>query len=221
MSQAGLLETLDEQVPTIHRSSREADAPGEPPRRQLTEPAVDDAELVRRAQAGERFAEDAIYRRHAPMITRVCARTLQRTSDADDAVQDTFVKAFRALGSLRDGASLRPWLARIALHVCRRRLKRRALLRLCGLGNTPEDGLALREAHLGVRPDLKLELEAIEAALQREPAELRAVWLLHRVEGLSIQDTADAAGKSAATVKRYVAAVDARVSRAHGGSHGE
>jgi RNA polymerase sigma-70 factor (ECF subfamily) len=208
-----LLGHLEKAVPKIHRAK--------PPRRPDREatprspfPAgTPDAELVLRARGDERYAEDAIFRRHAPMVTRLCARLMRRTGDADDAVQDTFVRAFAQLHDLRDPAALRPWLARIALHTCRRKLRKLALLRFCGLGAAPEDGLPLAEAHEGTRPDLRLELAAVEDALCAEPPELRAAWLLHRVEGLSIQETATACGRSLATVKRYVAAVDARLAR--------
>lgn len=137
-------------------------------------------------------------------------------ADADDAVQDTFVAAFANLKGLRDPSSLRPWLARIALQKARRVLRKRRLLAWCGLapGDEPTARLC---AHEHTRPDLRLEVEAIERALAQESAEQRAAWLLHRVEQLSIQETAEAIGKSSATVKRYVSAADARVERAHGG----
>ncbi|MFM2419572.1 MAG: hypothetical protein RL385_4295 [Pseudomonadota bacterium] len=208
-------------MPRIHRAEPAQRSLSDAPPRGGLPAGAPDAELVLRARGGERYAEDAIFRRHAPMVTRLCARLMQRTGDADDAVQDTFVRAFAQLRDLRDPAALRPWLARIALHTCKRKLRRRAVLRLCGLGAVPDDGMPLPEAHEGTRPDLRIELEALENALRAEPAEPRAVWLLHRVEGLSIQETATACGRSVATVKRYVAAVDARLARFVGEPHAD
>jgi RNA polymerase sigma-70 factor (ECF subfamily) len=177
----------------------------------------DDASLVARANVGESWAEDAIYRRHAPLVTRICSRMLGRPADADDAVQDTFVVAFAKLKSLRDPALLRPWLVRIAIQKAQRMLRKRRLLQWCGIDQTAEQpGINLR-SHEHTRPDLRLEIEALERTLARQPSEQRVAWLLHRVEELTIQETAEATAKSTATVKRYVAAVDAHVERAHGG----
>jgi RNA polymerase sigma-70 factor, ECF subfamily len=181
----------------------------------------DDAALVGRARAGERWAEDAIYRRHAPLVTRLCSRLLRHTADTDDVVQDTFLVAFDKLDRLRQPTALRAWLVRIALHGSRRKLRKRKLLALCGLGNQDIDALLL--VHTGrehSRPDLALELELIERTISHAPHEQRAAWLLHRVEALSIVETAEAVRRSVATVKRYVSAVDALVERATGGRHG-
>jgi RNA polymerase sigma-70 factor (ECF subfamily) len=177
----------------------------------------DDAALVQRACAGERWAEDAIYRRHAAYVTRLCSRLLGNRSDADDVVQDTFLVAFEKLASLRDGNALRAWLTQIAVHRARRKLRLRKLFAMCGLAHQDEQTGLLAQAHDDVRPDLRLELAALDRALARESSELRMVWLLHRVQGLSLQETADASAHSLATVKRYIAAVDARIARAHGG----
>lgn len=180
----------------------------------------EDAALVARALEGDRWAEDAIYRRHAPLITRLCSRLLRHTADTDDVVQDTFLVAFDKLGRLRQPSALRAWLVRIALHGSRRKLRKRKLLALCGLGGHHDvDALLLVHAgrELG-RPDLALELELIERTIARAPHEQRAAWLLHRVEALSIVETAESVRRSVATVKRYVSAVDALVERAIGGA---
>jgi RNA polymerase sigma-70 factor (ECF subfamily) len=177
----------------------------------------DDAALVARACAGDRWAEDAIYRRHAPALTRLCTRVLGRAEDADDVVQDTFVTAFAKLATVREPAALRGWLVRVAVHLARRRLRKRKWLSYVGLApDAAEVGLAV-QAHEHARPELRLELYALDAVLARESSDERMTWLLHRVEELSLQETAEATGRSLATVKRYVAAVDARVARACGG----
>jgi RNA polymerase sigma-70 factor (ECF subfamily) len=176
----------------------------------------DDAALVARACAGDRWAEDAIYRRHARFITRVCTRLLGRQDDADDVVQDTFLVAFDKLETLTEPNSLRAWLARIAVQKARRRLRKRRILWLCGMGQPEGDTALILRARDGARPDLQVEIQAVSRALAEQPPEHRAAWLLHRLEALSIQETAEVTGKSTATVKRYVAAVDAHIERACG-----
>ena len=97
-----------------------------------------DAELVERAVGGDRWAEEALYRRHARAITSAVLRVVGARSDADDIVQDTFVLAFRRLDSLRDGASFRAWVAKIAVNEVRRAMRKRALLRFMWLDRREE-----------------------------------------------------------------------------------
>ena len=83
-----------------------------------TEP-TDDV-LVEEAIAGSSAAERRLYRRYAPVVRAYCrCAAFGDDSRADDLVQETFVRAFRALGGLRDFARLRPWLYSIAANVCR------------------------------------------------------------------------------------------------------
>lgn len=180
----------------------------------------EDAALVARARSGDRWAEDAIYRRHAPLVTRLCSRLLRHTADTDDVVQDTFLVAFDKLDKLRQPSALRAWLVRIAVHGSRRKLRKRKLLALCGFGENDTDLMLAYAARDHSRPDLSLELDSIERAIAYAPSDHRAAWMLHRVEALSIVETAEAVQRSVATVKRHVAAVDALVERAVGGSHG-
>lgn len=196
------------------RARREA-----PPRERVAEVQDEDATLVQRAIAGDHWAEDALYRRHAPVVTRICTRIMGREADADDVVQDTFLLAFQKLADLREPTSLRPWLIRIAVHRARRKLRSRRLWEFFGLDSeTRPDQLGLC-AHDHTRPDLRLELAIVERVLTREPAELRIAWVLHRLEGLSLKETAETSRRSLATVKRYVSAVDARIERALGEDH--
>ena len=75
----------------------------------------DDAMLVSRAIAGDPFAENFIFRQHAPYLLNLATRLTRRTSDSDDVVQETFFIAFRKLEKLSDPKALRPWLIRILI----------------------------------------------------------------------------------------------------------
>jgi DNA-directed RNA polymerase specialized sigma24 family protein len=101
---------------------------GDPPRG-----VPGDAELVERARRGQRSAEEAIYRAHAPAVLTLTTRLLGRRSDAEDATQDTFVIAFEKMEQLRDGGALRSWLMCIAVSQARRRFRKRRLLSALGL----------------------------------------------------------------------------------------
>jgi RNA polymerase sigma-70 factor (ECF subfamily) len=177
-------------------------------------PAVsfqDDAELVRRARQGDRWAEEALYRRHVRAVTNAVTRLLGRTAEADDVIQDTFLRALERLDDVRDGVAFRAWIQRIAVTLCHRRFRTRKLLRAFGLDRGNDDAALARSAVEGSRPDLVVELREIDRALDRVAMASRSAWILHRVEGWTLEETADALGVSLATAKRRLAEADERV----------
>ena len=72
----------------------------------------EDAEVLARVREGDRDAYAELVHRHAPVALRT-ATLLGAGADAEDVVQEAFVKAYGALGRFRDGAAFRPWLLRI------------------------------------------------------------------------------------------------------------
>jgi RNA polymerase sigma-70 factor (ECF subfamily) len=89
-----------------------------------------DAELIERARKGDVMAYEALIRTYQDVALRTAA-AFAPDGDADDAVQEAFVKAYRALGRFRDGAPFRPWLLRIVANEARNR--RRSAGRRAGL----------------------------------------------------------------------------------------
>lgn len=75
---------------------------------------VDDRDLAKAVTSGGREAFDQLVEREATAVYRTCYRILRDPSDAEDATQETFVAAYRAMSSYRGEGSLRAWLARIA-----------------------------------------------------------------------------------------------------------
>jgi len=178
---------------------------------------IDDETLVERARGGDRWAEEALYRRHAAAVTSAVVRLVGRHADADDIVQDTFVIAFGRLETLRAGSAFRAWVSRIALNEVRRHLRRRKLLQLVHLDRGVDDAGFAARAVDGTRPDLRAELAELDRILATLPVEQRLVWLLHRVEGWSIRETADAVDCSTATMKRRLSAADSAIDVARSG----
>jgi RNA polymerase sigma factor (sigma-70 family) len=130
-----------------------------------------DAELIERARRGDLMAYEELVRRHQAVAIRT-AHLFAPDGDAEDAVQDAFVKAHAALGRFRDGAPFRPWLLRIVANEARNR--RRSAGRRAGL--------ALRSVE-DRRPD--------DAAPSPESAVLageRRTWLLAGVNALRDDD---------------------------------
>ena len=175
--------------------------------------ALGDGDLVARALAGDRWSRDVIYRRHAHYLLAISARLLSSRSEGEEVVQDTFVVGFAQLGTLRDPGALRAWLARIAVSLVRRRMRRGRLLKMLGLDRSPDDATLAALATPTMRADDRAELALVDRLLRRMPANLRIAWMLRRVEGLPLAQVASACACSLATAKRRVAAADAEVAR--------
>lgn len=172
-----------------------------------------DAELVARIRAGDRWAADAIYRRHAPDVLRVALRLTARRSDAEDILHDAFVRALERIATLRDAASFPGWVTRIAIQAARMKMRRASMLRRLGFG-APADASLDQLAAEDIDPAMRIELARIAGELERLGSEDRIAWVLRYVEGHELAEIAALTDVSLATVKRRVARA-ARVIRAH------
>ena len=101
---------------------------------------MDDATLIARALAGSEPAFETLVERHQRMIYALAQRVLRDHDAADEATQQTFVRAFERLRTFRAEASFATWLHRIAMNECRDIL--RARRRHVGLDDVPEERLA-------------------------------------------------------------------------------
>jgi RNA polymerase sigma-70 factor, ECF subfamily len=179
-------------------------------------PAVarDDDHLVRAARAGDLDAFNLLVLRHERPVFNVCLRILRDVPAAEDATQDTFVRAWASLDSFR-GEAVRPWLFRIATNrsydLLRVRNRRNAssleaepfeIEPIWTSGGQPEEAPDAR----ALRGELSIHLERAIAAL---PEDQRTVVILADVQGLDYADVAAATGAALGTVK-------SRLSRARG-----
>jgi len=185
------------------------------------DPAVPDGELVRRAQAGEGWAEEALYRRHAPALGNLAARVLRDPEAALDAVQDAFVATLDNLHAIRDPEAVASWLRRVVINKVHRRLRRRRLRRVLGLVRGDPDAEHLAELTSGEVPaERRAELALVHRVLQTLPADVQVAWALRTIEGYTIAEVADACGVSESTAKRRVReaqeAIEAHVEGASG-----
>ncbi len=142
-------------------------------------------------------AREAIARlmdQHGHALFRMCALHLKDVQLAEDAVQETFLKAWRKLDSFRDESSERTWLMRIAINVCRDMLRTGWFRRI----DRNVDILLLPEcAQADEYPDKTVLTEVTGL-----PSKLREVILLRYYQGMTLQETADALGIGLSTVKQ-------------------
>jgi RNA polymerase sigma-70 factor (ECF subfamily) len=148
-----------------------------------------DVALTARASSGDAEAFRLIYERHAPSVFRFLMNLLGDRTAADEATQETFVRAHGRLKAMREGDKLLPWLFGIARNVCFE--TRRAFAR--SRRDVPEDELEERVGDCPNPEALLLRREADELlarALQHVPEERRAALLLQMDHGLPYAEIA-------------------------------
>jgi RNA polymerase sigma-70 factor (ECF subfamily) len=154
-------------------------------RRSRIEPTESDGELVRRARRGDKWAEEALYHRYVRPVTRVVMRLLARSTEAEDAVQDTFVNALGDLGKLRDEDAFGSWLLRVAVRQVHRRYRRRRLLRALGLDRGEDDAALSDQLDPRSGPEVRAGLAEIDRLLATLPSRSRIAWMLrHPMEAV-------------------------------------
>lgn len=162
-----------------------------------------DTALAGRAAAGDATAFELIMRRHNRMMFRAARAILRDDGEAEDAVQEAYVRAYRALAGFRGEARLSTWLTRIAVNEA---LGRRRQRRESPLADVPPDDVAAAwpqgSPTTPEEASMRKELgEVLEAAVDRLPESYRTVLMLRAVEGLSERDTADILGIAVPLVK--------------------
>src|SRR5436309_2642352 len=118
----------------------------EPPRKQgMVARVLDEDDLIAQARGGDAAAYASLVRRHQDVAFRTAMLITGNAQDAEDAAQDGFVKAWRALGRFRAGAPFRPWLLQIVANEARNRRRsagRRVQLGLRAAAEEPSGGAA-------------------------------------------------------------------------------
>jgi RNA polymerase sigma factor (sigma-70 family) len=135
-----------------------------------------DGELVERARRGDMGAYEQIVERYREPVFRAAYLVTRSSADAEEAAQDAFVKAYRALGRFRTGSPLRPWLMRIAVNESRNRVR----------SASRRDALALRAAAERPPEDSDRSPEAALLAAERRRDLLAAVQRLRQEDQLVI-----------------------------------
>lgn len=177
-----------------------------------------DAALVVAARAGELWAQEALFRRHAPRINGLAFRVMGRDEDIDDLVQDTFIAAFKGVSRLADPQAFAGWLSSILLRQAHKRIRTRRMLVRLGLRSASPPIDVDHVATASAPPEVRAELRAVYEVIDRMSADLRVPLTLHRVEGMTLDEIATAVGISLATVKRRIAAADIELRKHRGGA---
>ena len=165
---------------------------------------MDDAQLVSRAKQGDRPAFGELVTRHERAMLAIARAYFASEADAEDAVQEAFVKAYRSLAQLTADAQFAAWLARITVNTCLDTLRARTdKVSLADFATTARfrsrvGQLQLTPATLASRGE---EAEMLKAAIGRLPEALRVVLMLRYVEDMSYEQIGTYLGVPASTVR--------------------
>lgn len=169
-----------------------------------------DQTLLEKVRAGDYQAFEALVNRYEGKVYRLSMRMLRNQEDAEDALQETFLQVYRGLKGFEGRSTFSTWLFRLATNVCLMKIRHRGtepakLLPLEDYIPRHEEG---KHPQIQDWPDKPEEVllnkesrEKMLEALEKLPAEYRAVFVLRDIEGFSNSEVGEALGISVAAVK--------------------
>jgi RNA polymerase sigma-70 factor (ECF subfamily) len=161
---------------------------------------MDDPALVEALQSGDAQAPRLLIERYQGVVFGLCYRMMSHRQDAEDAAQETFLRALRAIAGFDAARPLRPWLLEIAANRCRTALVRRGRRPSLVSSESVEDRVDPRPG-LADPDDLAGELER---GLQVLRPEYRLVFVLFHEQNLSYDEIARAVARPVGTVKTWL-----------------
>ncbi|QHS09875.1 RNA polymerase sigma factor [Sinimarinibacterium sp. NLF-5-8] len=179
------------------------------PALEVGEPGTPEEALIARAIGGDGTAFEALMRRHNQLLFRTARSILRNDSEAEDAVQEAYLSAWRALAGYRAQSKLSTWLVRIVTNEALGRLRRRnradvISLEAAMLSADPHIQTALTEPtdrgpeRLLMRQQIR---QMMEARIDQLPENFRTVFMLRAVEEMSVAEVAEALNIPEATVR--------------------
>lgn len=150
-----------------------------------------ESELVRRARQGDPAAFGQLVEQHWARLVRL-ARSVVGESDAEDAVQDGLLRAWRKLSQLTEPAAFKGWVSRVVIRVCLRRARSQRVVPI-PLDSSPEP-------QFRSNPEAALDVARLLASL---PPKQRAVMHLTVVEGMTDSEIAPLLGIAASSVRAH------------------
>ncbi len=167
-----------------------------------------DVALVEKVRAGDVAAYETLVRKYERQIFRIAQHITQNREDAEDVMQDAFVKAFQKLDQFQGNSKFYTWLVRIAVNESLMRLRKRRTSKTVSMDEEvqTEEGSVPRDfADWSPNPEQnynQAELaEILRKTIQGLPPGFRMVFVLRDVDGLSTEETAETLGLSIPAVK--------------------
>jgi RNA polymerase sigma-70 factor (ECF subfamily) len=160
----------------------------------------DERDLIVRVQAGDRSAFDLLVRRHLPRARLIAKRLMQNPDDADDLVQDAFLRALQRIASFDPSRSFEPWFTRLLVNLGRDQHRKQTVRRT--ESHDPETIPG------GTRPDREAERSELRSSLREALASLpdrqRLIVTLFEIDGRSTEEIAGMLNVSQVTIRWHL-----------------
>src|SRR4051794_15812793 len=158
-----------------------------------------DEEIVARVCAGERHLFELLMRRHNRKVFRAARAILRRDSEAEDVMQDAYVRAFAHLAEFKGEARFSTWLTRIAVHEALARVRRERGLE--SLDASTQEADMSSKLHSPEQQAMDVEMRLVlDQAIDSLPEDFRLVFVLREVEQMSGAEAADVLGVPEQTI---------------------
>lgn len=181
----------------------------------MAQPLADD-ELVVRIAGADHAAFEALMRRYNGRLFRVARAILKDESEAEDALQEAYLEAYRHIGEFRGGAQLATWLTRIVINQALMRLRKQkrdmVVVPIAVAGSAQEEQQGVHSPEVPDVVDEKSESPSaailraeirriLEGKIDQLPVNFRTVFVMREIEDMSVQETAECLGIPEATVR--------------------
>ena len=169
-----------------------------------------DMELARALMEGSNQAAELAWERYSPLVHRIVSRAIGPDAEVEDVTQEIFYRLFSRIGTLRKPEALRSFVISFAIRIVKWELRRRRARRwltLSETGDVPDEQLLVMDA------ESRYALRRLYALLDRLSTRERLVLVLRHVEGMTLEEIAEAMELSLATVKRALRRASLRVSQ--------
>jgi RNA polymerase sigma-70 factor, ECF subfamily len=173
-----------------------------------SEPILDESALVAQSREGDAEAYGQLVRRYQSKIFRLAQHITQNREDAEDVLQETFLKAYEHLDQFQGNSKFYTWIVRIAVNQSLMKLRRRKNDKSVSMDDaidTGEDMIVREIAAWDENPEERLSREEVggilDSAIKNLEPPYRSVFVLRDIEELSTEETAEALGLSVPAVK--------------------
>ncbi len=169
---------------------------------------TDEGSLISRARSGDGAAFTELVNRYSRKVFRLAKHITQNSEDAEDVLQDTFLKAYEHLGEFQEQSKFYTWIVRIAVNESLMKLRKRRAGRIVSLDEPVDTGEEMITREIAVwdeNPEQRYSREEVHEILEQAVESLtpifRTVFVLRDIDELSTEETASALGISVPAVK--------------------